>query len=170
MTAEHVHRILTAGRWCYRYNRDYVKQTIRSKKGVKGAGTRSTESMTIVGESLDASYAVFHHLLRLGNQVGWHLKDGIAIQVAKHARSFRSPAPRFEPTDFPLRSSFGRFVSPGGQAEWRRLESRVAYLELANKQALIGDIPEVLVIFFHALSSANKEREPAENCTACQGQ
>ena len=62
MTGEHVHRVLNAGRWCYRYNRDYVKQTIKSKKGVKGAGTRSTEtgSMTIVGEPLDASYSVFN--------------------------------------------------------------------------------------------------------------
>lgn len=98
------------------------------------------------------------------------MKDGIAIQVAKNALSFRSPAPRFEPNDFPLRSSFGRFVRPGGQAEWRRLEDRVAYLELANKQALIGDSLEVLVTYFHPLSSGNKEKISTENCMTCQGQ
>ena len=58
----------------------------------------------------------------MGDEVGWRLKDSIAIQVAKSARSFRTPTPRFDAAKFPLRSSFGRFDRPDGQSEWRRLE------------------------------------------------
>eukprot|EP00435_Cladocopium_sp_Y103_P018581 s757_g4.t1 len=93
MSAEHVHRILSECRWSFRYSPDFVKQTIKSKKG----GMKPAESLPTIGEPLDSSFAVFHHLLRLGDQFGWHLKDDMAIQVAKDAKSYRTPVPRFNP-------------------------------------------------------------------------
>ena len=80
------------------------------------------------------------------------------------SKSFRLPQPRFDPEEYPLRSSFGRFDGSNGQSEWRRLEDHVSYQDLPNKQALIGDHVPVLVTFFHAKpSSTNKEDIPAED-------
>ena len=164
MPADHVHRILSECRWSFRYSPDFVKQTIKSKKD----GKKPAESLPTIGEPLDSSFAVFHHLLRLGDQFGWHLKDDMAIQVAKDAKSYRTPVPRFSPSEYPLRSSFGRFDRANGQAEWRRLENRVEYGLLANRQQLIGATPAVLVTIFHQKpTSTNKEGESAVKAVDC---
>jgi hypothetical protein len=85
-------------------------------------------------------------------------------QVAKDAKSFRTPSPRFSPSEFPLRSSFGRFDLKSGQAEWRRLENRIEYGQLPNRNALIGAVPNVLVTIFQPKpSSVKKDIESAEN-------
>lgn len=100
-------------------------------------------------------------MLRLGEQPGWHKEsDDLAVHVAKHARSFRIPEPRFDSDRYPLRSSYGRFDRSSGQVEWRRLEEKVTMKDLVVKQGLIGDTANVLVSFFHSHdgpSSANKK-------------
>lgn len=137
-----------------------MSNRIKSKK----VGKNPAAVLPTIGEPLNCSFAVFHHLLRLGNQFGWHQKDDMAIQVAKDAKSFRTPSPRFSPSEFPLRSSFGRFDLKSGQAEWRRLENRIEYGQLPNRNALIGAVPNVLVTIFQPKpSSVKKEIESAEN-------
>ena len=155
MDEQHLHRILHSCRWCAKYSPDFIKQTAKKTKTVPRT------DLAVVGESLNSSDLVFHHLLRLGEQPGWHKEsDDLAVHVAKHARSFRIPEPRFDSDRFPLRSSYGRFDRSSGQVEWRRLEEKVAMKDLGLKQGLIGDTANVLVSFFHSHdgpSSANKK-------------
>ena len=92
--------------------------------------------------------------------------DDLAVHVAKHARSFRVPEPRFDSDRYPLRSSYGRFDRSSGQVEWRRLEEKVAMKDLVLKQGLIGNTANVLVSFFHSHdgpSSANKKEISPED-------
>ena len=97
MSAEHVHVILSECRWSLRYSPDFVKQTIKAKKGGTKTGRVSSYDWWAV-----RFFAVFHHLLRLGDQFGWHLKDDMAFQVAKDAKSYRTPVPRFSPSEYPF--------------------------------------------------------------------
>lgn len=158
MNLDHMHRIIQSCRWSMTYSPSFVKQPSKAKaKPIK-------PGLAVVGIPIGSDDAVFTHLLRLGDEPGWHLRGGVAIHVAKGARSYRLPRPRFEPEDYPLRSSYGRFDGSNGQSEWRRLEDHVSYQELPNKQALIGDHVPVLVTFFHAKpSSTNKEDISAED-------
>lgn len=50
MSAEHVHGILSECRWSLRYSPDFVKQTIKAKKG----GTKPAESLPTIGGPLDS--------------------------------------------------------------------------------------------------------------------
>ena len=88
------------------------------------------------------------HVIQLGDVTGWHKREDCVIQVARNARSFRTPRPRFAPTDYPVRSSFGRFDGPTG-ASWRRLESNVQYEDLSNQHGMIGENASVLISCFH---------------------
>ena len=157
MNLDHMHKIIQSCRWSLTYSPSFVKQPSKAKaKPIK-------PSLAVVGTPIGSDDAVFTHLLRLGSEPGWHLRGGVAIHVAKGAKSFRLPQPRFDPEEYPLRSSFGRFDGSNGQSEWRRLEDHVSYQDLPNKQALIGDHVPVLVTFFHAKPfSTNKEDIPRE--------
>ena len=78
----------------------------------------------------------------------WHVKDGIAIHVARNAKSYRTPFPRFEAVQYPERSSYGRFDFPSGHCEWRKLEERTEYMKLPNPNGMIGCTVPILVTFF----------------------
>ena len=157
MDSAHIVRILSSCRWCTKYSPIFVKQTVKARKAVK-------RSLEVVGELVDPKEAVFGHLLKLGECLGWHHLDGVAVHVAKQARSFRLPTPRFEPDRFPLRSSYGLFELVTGQSEWRKLEEKVSYMSLSNKQGLIGDEAQRLVTFFHTdPSSVHKNKKSTEN-------
>ena len=161
MSPEHIWRILESCRWCIKYSPTFVKQTVKSRKPTV------RDELVVIGEPVDPQNAVFGHLLKLGDDLGWHFRDGVPVHVAGNARSFRVPMPRFEMTEYPERSSFGRFEMPSGQVEWRQLENRVAYAKLPNKQGLIGCQVGRLVTFFHdaddSPSSINKRYEGTEN-------
>lgn len=165
MSPEHMWRILESCRWCIKYSPTFVKQTAKARKPMV------RDQMTAIGEPVDPQKAVYGHLLKLGDEMGWHFRDGVPVHVASNARSFRVPTPRFEMMEYPERSSFGRFELPTGQVEWRQLEDKVAYTKLPNKQGLIGSHVGRLVTFFHAAddespSSINKRFEGTENCDA----
>ena len=100
-------------------------------------------------------------LPKLAETPGWHFQDGIVIHVARNAKAFRSPKARYDPKEFSLRSSYGRFDRANGCSEWRVLEENVDFLNLqASSTGLIGQHADVLVTFFQkpteSPSHANK--------------
>ena len=153
MDVSHFQQIVKTGKWCAKYEAAFVKQgkTKAAKPKTRSSPTSSSE---LPGIAMSESDPMFQHVLQLGDVTGWHQKDGVVIQVARNARSYRTPRPRFLPSDYPLRSSFARFDSQTGSV-WGRLETEVEYEKLTNSQGLIGDTATVLISCFHAKS--NKE-------------
>ena len=148
MDVSHFQQIVKTGRWCAKYEAAFVKQgKTKSAKPKKSASLSSD----LPGCAMNESDPMFQHVLSLGDSTGWHQKDGVVMQVARNARSYRTPRPRFLPSDYPLRSSFARFDSETGSA-WRRLESEVEYENLTNPQGMIGDTAAILISCFHAKS------------------
>ncbi|CAK9110913.1 unnamed protein product [Durusdinium trenchii] len=92
------------------------------------------------------------HLTHLSEKRGWHAMNGLGIQVAFNARSYRTPEPRFSPEELPLRSTFGRF-SKDGQSFWHRLEGAVEFTKLSNQHQLIDMTVPILITLFHPRSS-----------------
>ena len=139
--------------WSAKYEAEFVKQG--KTKAVKAKSQAPTPE-ELPGVALSESDPMFRHVLQLGDISGWHQKDGVVIQVARNARSFRTPRPRFLPADYPLRSSFARFDSPTGST-WRRLETEVEYDRMTNPQGMIGTFATVLISCFHAKSHKKDE-------------
>ena len=107
---------------------------------------------------------MFGHLLILSEQPGWHTFDDFGVHVAKDAKSYKSPKPRFDPVQFPRRSSYGRFTDGEGRAFWRKLEDRVELASLKSFQALLGDRADILISCF--LGDSNQQN----NRTSCESQ
>lgn len=156
MDLQHIHKILNSCRWNMCYEPKFIKQG-----GKKVRAGKASSREVKVGMPMSSSDPLFGFLLKLGELSGWHIKDGVPIQVARNARSYRLPMPRFDPLAYPSRSTFRRFDHADGRSEWRRLEDHVQYGDLPLRQGLIGDQAAVLVTFFHA-ATVNKERESAE--------
>ena len=157
MSLEHLHSILQACRWCARYSTAFTKQAVKSPKK---KASRTSDATVVVGSSLKADDPIVSHLMTLGDEAGWYDRDGVALNVSRHARSYRTPQPRFDPAEFPIRSTYARFDHPNGQSEWRQLEHKITYGELKNSHGLIGDTADILITFFHCdPSMINKEVE-----------
>ena len=109
-----------------------------------------TAGADLPGVVLDGSDPMLPFLITLGEKRGWHFQNGIGIQTAYNAKSYRTPEPRFSSSEMPLRSSFGRFQSAEGKCFWHRLESAVQYISLPNQHALIGCVVPILVSMFHS--------------------
>ena len=105
---------------------------------------------------------MFGHLLGLSELVGWHNKGAYKVHVAKNARSYRTPEPRFEASKYPHRSAFGKFVDPNGHAEWRQLEDRKAYVGLPNRHEALGSVANTLITVFMPWVLQQQENIPAE--------
>ena len=75
------------GQWSTSYCPDFVKQTYKAAK-VQGPATASTARM--VGEPLRDD-PLLPHLMRLCEQRGWHDFNGTGVNVARNAKSFRTP-------------------------------------------------------------------------------
>lgn len=107
------------------------------------------------------------HLQTLCEKTGWRMIDGTGVHVARHTKALRLPKPRFEEAEFPLRSSYVRLTDEHGAAVWRRLEWKIHYGELLNRQPSIGVVADVLVTFFHGrrgdTSHSTKDMDPCEN-------
>lgn len=146
MDGEHLRQVLSSGRWCFKYSQNYVRQGSKPLKRVKIASSQLPTAC--IGQKLDPADPMFGHLLTLSDQLGWHVFDDFGVHVAKNARSFRSPKPRFDPVQFPRRSTYGRFTDGEGKAEWRLLEDKVKMASLRNSQALIGDNADLLITCF----------------------
>ena len=95
--------------------------------------------------------------MKLAEQPGWHMRDGIVVHVARNAKAFRSPKPRYDPEVYSLRSSFCRFDKADGTVEWRKLEDQVRYESLPYSYGAIGQAADVLVSFFQMPSHPQKK-------------
>ena len=146
MDLSHMRRIMKAGQWSVSYCPSFVKQVYKAAKSSK----QQVTATTLPGEPLTGSDPLLNHLLRLGNQRGWHFQNNVGVHVAFGAKSFRTPEPRFSMEAYPIRSSFARFSLPSGQMEWRQLERGIRYGRLSNQHALFGGTAGVLVTLFHA--------------------
>jgi hypothetical protein len=155
MAVDHLQKIMRECVWNACYEASFVKQ---------GKTKVSKPKMTVSalpGIEMNEADPMYRHVIQLGDVTGWHQKQDCVIQVARNARSFRTPRPRFASSDYPVRSSFGRFDSPTG-GTWRRLESGVQYEDLANPQGLIGATASILISCFHH-AKVNKEEDLLKN-------
>ena len=142
MDVDHLHRILKTCEWSARYEAAFVKQgKTKSVKRVQSAPA------ILPGEEMNDSDPMFRHVMQLGDVTGWHTRKDAVIQVARNAKSFRTPRPRFKSVDYPLRTTFARFDSSTGSS-WRRLETDVAYGDLQKDQGLIGGTAAILISCF----------------------
>ena len=146
MDLDHMHRILDECEWCAKYTSSFIKQT---NKGNKMRSAETSPEPSIVGEPVSPEDALLPHLTTLSECTGWHERSGYGVHVARKARSFRTPSPRFEAKDFPHRTTFARLDFKNGHCEWRKLEDRENYMDLQNPQALFGTTAAILVAFFH---------------------
>ena len=152
MDLTHLRTTLRRGEWAIQFAPKFVKQVQKAKRLPALTSGTSRTSADLPGEELKGDDPVLSHLLKLQNVKGWHLKEGVGINVAKNARSFRTPEPRFSPEQFPFRTTFGCF-NVGDQSFWRVLERGTRYCSLANQHALFDTMAETLISVFHAESS-----------------
>ena len=134
MCGAHMRDTLMAGEWSYRYNAKYVKQTIKTKPKVRPGPE------VVSGEEVSPTDPVMGFLQGFATKRGWHRKDGLAIQVAHGARSYRRPEPRFEADMYPFRTSYALFHDQQGRGSWRILERDVRYgriLRSLDKEAAV---------------------------------
>ena len=102
------------------------------------------------------------HLTTLSECTGWHERSGYGVHVARKARSFRTPFPRFEAIDYPHRTTYARLDFKNDHCEWRKLEDQESYMELLNPQALFGTTAAILVTFFHPKASSSRHESTKE--------
>jgi len=156
MDLEHMRAILAAGEWCPKYTTKFIKQVAKSCK--QRALTLTSSTAELPGQPLSESHAVFPYLHRLSETPGWHFEDRLVVQVARNAKSFRSPVPRCDPLKFPFRSSYARFDRESGFSEWRILEEQVPVKELRILQAPIGAVASVLFTVFRPLPTKEEDQ------------
>ena len=144
MDLTHLRKILKDGSWCVQCSPDFVKQVAKGKR------SSPSSLAALPGQALAASDPVFGHLLSLGEQRGWHAVEGMGINVAFDAKSFRTPEPRFSSAEYPFRTTFCRVQLPSGQAQWRVLSRDEPYTQLANQHGLLPERVPVLVTLFTA--------------------
>ena len=149
MDLSHMRRILAEGRWSISYCPSFVKQVYKASKSKPVMTSTDELQSRQIGEAMAHEDALVRHLMKLGENRGWHHQNGMGINVAFNARSFRTPEPRFSASEYPLRSSYARLNHGSGQCEWRKLECGTRYSEFPNQHALIGIVVPVLVTIFH---------------------
>ncbi|CAE7237175.1 unnamed protein product [Symbiodinium microadriaticum] len=154
MDLGHLRSILREGRWSVTYCPDFVKQVAKAKK-VSAAAPRKAE-LPLPGEPVDGHDPMLGYLSKLADQKGWHFLDGMGVNVAFQARSFRTPEPRFSSKEYPLRTTFGRMEYPIGRHVWRRLGTDESYTGHANQHALFSERFDVLITFFKKAHEASR--------------
>ena len=125
----------------------YVADFVRNKGGKKRAAPVIDKTL-LPGQEVAADDAVRRVLTRLVDKPGWHLLQGVPVQVARSAKAFRTSEPRHASSLFPRRTTFGGFSTAAGGLVWRSLERRAAYLDLPNQHAKIGSVAATLITFF----------------------
>ncbi|CAL1128158.1 unnamed protein product [Cladocopium goreaui] len=161
MSTEHVHKILSSCRWSVTFNQEFVKQKQKTKPKKLAGG--SCESL-LVGSALGENSPIYPYLAQLSASPGWHQREGVLINVARHAKSFRTPGARVDPKKFPLRTTYARIDHPDGKSDWRILEEGTEYGILPNPHALLGTIAGILVTVYRS-QATNKEESTEETCT-----
>lgn len=154
---DHMHRILRSGRWSVVFNQDFVKQKTGKRSSSGAAANSEAAHVSLSGEFLGEKSPIFPYLAQLSSSPGWHHRDGVVINVAKQAKSFRTPTARFDPKEFCLRTTYGRFDSADGRSEWRILGEAEKYGEAQNPHALLGRTAAVLVSVFRSSLPTKEE-------------
>ena len=83
---------------------------------------------------------------------GWRVEQSgeLIIHVARNEKYMRGPEPRFSSTDYPSRSTYGRFVDePHSAGCWYQLESEVP--SMSNRGVHLGYSVECII---HVLRQA----------------
>ena len=156
MEVEHLHCILKDWEWSASYDASFVKQG--KSKAVKKV--KQSAHVTLPGEEMKTSGPTLRHVMQLGDVSGWHNKKDFIVQVARNARSYRTPMPRFKMSAYPLRSTFGRFDSETGSSWWW-LETDVEYGNLPNAQSMLDFQAAILI-------SISKGQGQQEKSTCCE--
>lgn len=151
MDLSHMRRIMKSGTWSVSYSPTFVKQVYKAAK----TKPKSAAPKELPGEPLPAGDPMLLHLMRLGEQRGWHFMNNIGVHVAYNAKSYRTPEPRFSAEMLPYRATFARYSLESGQCEWRQLERAVKFSGLANQHALFGGNAPILVTLFHGSNEAS---------------
>ena len=137
-------------------NQEFIKQISKVAK------PKAVTNVVSVGKPMGLADPLLSRLATLSESPGWHHKDGVVAHVARNARAFRTPKPRYDLEEFSLRSSYGRFDLKDGSAKWRQLEmleQTVCYGDLPYScTGLTGQTANVLVTFFRMPSQINKRR------------
>ena len=161
MDLSHMRRIMQAGRWSISYSPQFVKQVAKARSA-KPSTAASTCVDELLGVMVDGNDPLLPHLQGLCEKRGWHHINGVGVQVAHNAKSFRTPEPRFSVEEKPFRSTFGRFTLSDGSVQWRRIEFGAAYSQLANQHGMIGQTVPTLITMFHSTDSTFVPTKEAE--------
>ena len=145
MDATHLVKMLERGTWAVTYCYDFIK----TKASGRGAAAVPMESRELLPGRAATSDEV-KQVEKLSETCGWSRVGAHVFQVARDAKAFRTPEPRFSSGAFPLRSTFGQFLLKCGKSCWQRLEAKTPYLELKNQHASLPAPVQTLVSMFSA--------------------
>ena len=134
---------LLLGRWSIEFKAGFTKQTSKGKKKLENVASGELPGRVPGGQD----DALMKFVYQLAECSGWHFLDGIGVNVAHGAKSFRSPQPRFSLRDFPLRTTVAGWMI-GGKLQWRILEEKVDLRDLNHLQEQIEVRTSRLLSFF----------------------
>ena len=165
MDPSYLHRVLEEGKWCVKYSSAFIKQTAKPLKK-----DQVIPDVVTVGKPIGDDEQLASRLTKLADSPGWHREGDVVAHVARNARAFRTPRPRYDPKEYDLRSTFGRFDRSDGCIEWRELENLVTYQDGSRQgTGLIGQTANVLITFFQMSSHCNKKDRSAVEESALHG-
>ena len=153
MENEQLRQTLLRGEWSIEYQEDFVKQTFKKKKTIDDL----KEGTKLPGrEAQSGDFQLMQHVHHFALSPGWHFSQGVGVQVARLAKSFRGPSPRFALRDFPLRTTVGEFVVQG-RPIWQILEERVDMRDMASLQEILPVPAATLVSFYETAVKATEK-------------
>ena len=135
--------VLTRVTWSIEHEPEFVK----SKKGKKLPPPTANEDQALPGEPLPDG-DLMNYVTSLARQPRWHAEDGVLVQVADGAKSFRCPEPRASRLAKPLRATIGLFSVSKGQMQWRILELDALYSEEPQPNCKLPRPAVTLITFF----------------------
>jgi len=140
MDTTHFRNTLARGIWSIEYSVEFIKP----KKNSRLVKT-NVEIDDLLGE--EPKEEILPLLKSCQTKNGWLTVGKEAIQIARNAKSYRTPQPRYSSSDYPLRSSYVLFHVEG-KPEWRCLEERHDYMKSQNPHAPFGRKVDLLVSIF----------------------
>ena len=139
-------QILLTGTWSIEFKAGFTKQTSKGKKPAAVGDAEPGDKLPgRVPEDRDAGLMKF--VTKLSECSGWHFLDGVGVNVAHGAKSYRGPEPRFAVREFPLRTSIAGWFTQGSM-KWRVLEEKVDLRDLCNHHEQLGIRTTRLITFF----------------------
>jgi hypothetical protein len=143
---------LRSGLWSIAYDPTLVKSKFKAAKKIQAVAEAKLPG-TGVGETMTDK------LNRFVRQMGWQREGGIPIHVARSASSYRTPEPRYNSSDYPIRSVFGLYSTESSET-WRSLVLNQRYAELPNQHLPLTHPCKALVTFY--LRAGEKNNVAAE--------